>query len=79
MISIPRHLAACDLLRAPVRLIEVMPELRVFNLSGNKITALEAPSVSIKSKIQVLCVPLSTCKRIGIIVVASNNAYVLFN
>lgn len=52
----PRHLAACDLMNAPVRLIEVMPELRVFNLSWNKITALEAPSASIGSKIQVLCV-----------------------
>lgn len=52
----PRHLAACDLLSAPVQLIEVMPELRMFNLSWNTITALEAPSASIRSKIQVLCV-----------------------
>lgn len=53
---IPRHLAACDLLSAPVRLIEAMPELRVFNLSWNKITALEPASASIKSNIQVLYV-----------------------
>lgn len=51
-----RHLASCELTRAPLQLIDSMPELRVLDLSQNRITALDEATSAAPWKLQVLYV-----------------------
>ncbi|KAF1326348.1 Tkl protein kinase, partial [Globisporangium splendens] len=67
-VSLFRHLSSCALTKAPVQLIEVMPELRVFNLSRNQITTLEPTSASVASKVQVLDLTENQLKNMSVIV-----------